>query len=73
MFGPDAWPPLHLVLDDRALLASAGGIPDADDATEAAVRVQAGRIVARARGRGAAHAAATAGASDGTRTPGTGR
>ncbi|MEV4362816.1 helix-turn-helix domain-containing protein [Nonomuraea sp. NPDC049625] len=58
VFGPDPRPGLHLVLDEHAAVASAAGIPDADDATEAAVRVQAGRIVARAHGRGAAHAAA---------------
>jgi AcrR family transcriptional regulator len=72
VFAPDAWPHLHLVLDDRALLASAIGVPDADDATEAAVGIQDGRIVARADGRGAAHAAATAHASNSTRSPGTG-
>ncbi|HEY9377735.1 MAG TPA: TetR/AcrR family transcriptional regulator [Jiangellaceae bacterium] len=72
VFAPDAWPRLHLVLDDRALLASAIGVPDADDATEAAVRIQEGKIVARARGRGAAHAAATADASNITRSRGTG-
>jgi hypothetical protein len=33
------------------------------DATEAAVRIEAGRIVARADGRGACHAAASAGAA----------
>jgi AcrR family transcriptional regulator len=62
VFGPDPWPGLHLVLDDRSLTASAAGLPDADDTTEAAVRVHDGRIVARAEGRGAAHAAAAAGA-----------
>jgi AcrR family transcriptional regulator len=72
VFAPDAWPPLHLVLDDRALLTSAIGLRDADDATEAAVRVQDGKIVARAHGRGAAHAAATAGASNTTRPDGAG-
>ncbi|MEQ4720505.1 helix-turn-helix domain-containing protein [Nonomuraea sp. B19D2] len=61
VFAPDALPSLRLVLDDHATIASAIGIPDIDDATEAAVRVQAGKIVARATGRGAAHAAATAG------------
>ncbi|GAA3236112.1 TetR/AcrR family transcriptional regulator [Nonomuraea helvata] len=61
VFTPDACPDLRLVLDERATVASAVGIPDADDATEAAVRVQSGRIVARASGRGAAHAAATSG------------
>ncbi|WP_431924274.1 TetR/AcrR family transcriptional regulator [Nonomuraea jabiensis] len=58
VFGPDPRPGLHVVLDEHAAVASAAGIPDADDATEAAVRVQAGEIVARAHGRGAAHAAA---------------
>ena len=63
VFAPEVWPRLHLVLDDRALTASAVGLPDAGDATEAAVRIQDGTIVARAHGRGAAHAAAAA-ASD---------
>jgi AcrR family transcriptional regulator len=66
VFAPEVWPRLRLVLDDRALTASAVGLPDAGDATEAAVRIQGGTIVARAQGRGAAHAAATAGASDTT-------
>ncbi|MEV1175437.1 helix-turn-helix domain-containing protein [Nonomuraea sp. NPDC049784] len=61
VFAPDAWPGLRLVLDDHATIASAIGIPDIDDTTEAAVRIRAGKIVARAAGRGAAHAAATAG------------
>jgi AcrR family transcriptional regulator len=60
VFPPDSWPGLRLVLDDRAAVASAVGIPDADDATEAAVRIRAGTVVARASGRGAAHAAAIA-------------
>src|SRR5215207_5965688 len=71
VFAPGQWPRLRLVLDDGALAASAVGLPDADDATEAAVRIQDGRIVARAQGRGAAHAAATAGASTTTRPDGT--
>lgn len=71
-FAPDAWSRLHLVLDDRAVLASAIGLPDAGDATEAAVRIEDGQIVARAEGRGAAHAAATAGASNSSRPGGTG-
>ncbi|MCA2225914.1 TetR/AcrR family transcriptional regulator [Nonomuraea aurantiaca] len=61
VFAPEARPGLRLVLDDHATIASAVGLADPGDATEAAVRVQAGRIVARARGRGAAHAVATAG------------
>jgi AcrR family transcriptional regulator len=72
VFGPGAWPGLRLVLDDRFLVAGAAGLPDADDATEAAVRVRDGRIVARAEGRGAAHAAAAAGAAGSTRPGGTG-
>ncbi|WP_342342455.1 TetR/AcrR family transcriptional regulator [Planobispora rosea] len=59
VFSPDAWPDLRLVLDDGAV-ASAVGVPDPDDGTEAAVRVRAGEISARAHGRGAAHAAAVA-------------
>jgi AcrR family transcriptional regulator len=62
-FAADAWPRLHLVLDDRALLAAGVGVPEPDDATEDAVRIKEGRIVARAHGRGAAYAAATADAT----------
>lgn len=58
VFGPDAR--LRLVLDEQALVASAAGVPDPDDTTEAAVRVRGGVIRARARGRGAAHAVAAA-------------
>jgi AcrR family transcriptional regulator len=72
VFAPGQWPRLRLVLDDGAPAASAVGLPDAGDATEAAVRIQDGRIVARAQGRGAGHAAATAGASTTTRAGGTG-
>ncbi|WP_419999752.1 TetR/AcrR family transcriptional regulator [Streptomyces boninensis] len=60
VFAPDALPRLRVVLDDGGLLAAAAGIADADDATEAAVRIGPGRITARAQGRGAAHAAAAA-------------
>ena len=59
VFRPAARPPLRLIVDDRAALASAVGAGTADD-TEAAVRVAAGLIVARARGRGAGYGAATA-------------
>lgn len=57
VFEPD--PPLRLVLDG-APIAAAAGIADPDDGTEAAVRIRSGRITARAEGRGAGHAAATA-------------
>ena len=59
VFAPDALPPLRLVLDDHAVVAEALGISDAGDETEAAVRVRGGAIVARAGGRGAAHAVST--------------
>jgi AcrR family transcriptional regulator len=58
-FDPDSRPRLRLVLDERGLLASAVGVPDADDTTEYAVRVRHDTIVTRAQGPGAAHAAAT--------------
>ncbi|MFI1507799.1 TetR family transcriptional regulator [Streptomyces sp. NPDC020597] len=60
VFVRDTWPPLRVVLDDGGLLASAVGVPDADDTAEHAVRVRQGTLVARAHGRGAGHAAATA-------------
>ena len=59
VFGPAFTPSVRLVLDERAVLASALGAEAAEDA-EAAVRLAAGQIVARAHGRGAAYAAATA-------------
>ena len=55
--GPAIHPGLRLVLDDRGTLAAAIGAP-AERRTEAAVRLTAGHIVARAEGRGAAHAVA---------------
>ncbi|MGW4024921.1 TetR/AcrR family transcriptional regulator [Streptomyces sp. NPDC005009] len=58
-FAPDSRPRLRLVLDEHGLLASAVGVPDADDTTEYAVRVRHDTIVTRAQGPGAAHAAAT--------------
>jgi hypothetical protein len=73
VFAPDAWPGLRLVIDDRATIASAIGIPDTGDATEAAVRIQAGRIFARGYGRGAAYAVATAGDSTTRQSDGAGR
>lgn len=56
--GPDVWPGLRLVLgEDAAVLAAALEVQVADD-TEAAVRIEADVIVARAQGRGAGHAVA---------------
>ncbi|MBX9391454.1 TetR/AcrR family transcriptional regulator [Streptomonospora nanhaiensis] len=60
VFPPRTWRPLRLVVDDTAGVAAALGLPGADDDTEAAVRVHAGVLAARAQGRGAAYAAATA-------------
>jgi hypothetical protein len=55
-----AWPRLQIVHDESGVLAAAAGVPAISDATESAVRIQAGRIVARADGYGACHAAASA-------------
>ncbi|MEQ7008808.1 TetR/AcrR family transcriptional regulator [Actinopolymorpha sp. B17G11] len=60
-FPPSTWPRLQIVYDETGALAAAAGVPAVSDATEAAVRIEAGRIVARAEGYGACHAAATAG------------
>ncbi|HZD03191.1 MAG TPA: TetR/AcrR family transcriptional regulator [Actinomycetes bacterium] len=61
-FPPSAWPRLQVVCDESGALAAAAGVPAISDATETAVRLQAGKIVARADGFGACHAAASAGA-----------
>jgi AcrR family transcriptional regulator len=57
---PSAWPRLQIIHDDSGTLAAAAGVSAISDATESAVRIRAGRIVARADGYGACHAAATA-------------
>lgn len=57
---PAAWPRLQVVHDPSGVLAAAAGVPAVSDGTEVAVRVAGGRIVARADGLGACHAAATA-------------
>jgi AcrR family transcriptional regulator len=72
VFGPDPWPGLRVVVDDRLLTAAAVGLADPGDATEAAVRVRDGGIVARAEGRGAGYAASTAGAATAPRPRGAG-
>ncbi|MFE7122135.1 TetR/AcrR family transcriptional regulator, partial [Streptomyces sp. NPDC057654] len=61
-FPEPAWPRLQLVHDERGTLAAAAGVPAVSDGTESAVRIAAGRVVARADGRGACHAAASASA-----------
>ncbi|MDY7087153.1 MAG: helix-turn-helix domain-containing protein [Actinomycetota bacterium] len=60
VFGPAVRPALRLILDDQGAVAAAIGATPAGN-TESAVRIHAGEIVARADGRGAGHAAATAG------------
>jgi AcrR family transcriptional regulator len=55
-----AWPHVQIIRDESGILAAAAGVPAVSDATESAVRVHAGRIVAHADGYGACHAAASA-------------
>jgi AcrR family transcriptional regulator len=59
-FPPWAWPPLQVVLDEPGAVAAAAGLLTVSDDTESAVRVRAGRVVARADGFGACYAAASA-------------
>lgn len=59
-FPPSAWPHLRIVHDPTGTLATAVGVPAVSDATETALRVHGGRIIARADGFGACHAAASA-------------
>ncbi len=54
-FPVSAWPRLRIVCDATGALAAAAGVPAVSDATEVAVRVSGGRIVARADGYGACH------------------
>jgi AcrR family transcriptional regulator len=58
-FPPSAWPRLQVVHDESGMLAAAAGVTEVSDGIEAAVRIEAGRIVARADGFGACHAAAS--------------
>lgn len=57
---PGHWPRLRVVLDDSGAFAAAAGVAAVSDATETAVVVRDGRIVARADGWGACHAATLA-------------
>jgi AcrR family transcriptional regulator len=52
-------PRLRIVCDAGGELAAAAGVTAVSDATETAIRVEGGRIVVRAEGFGACHAAAT--------------
>ncbi|MEU6409063.1 helix-turn-helix domain-containing protein [Microbispora sp. NPDC046933] len=55
-----AWPCLRVVHDEEGAVAAAAGVTAVSDGTEVAVRVRSGRVVARADGYGACHAAASA-------------
>ncbi|WP_244875703.1 TetR/AcrR family transcriptional regulator [Winogradskya consettensis] len=54
-----SWPRLRIVHDEGGKLAAAAGVPAISDGTESAVRLAAGRLIARADGYGACHAAAS--------------
>lgn len=58
-FPESAWPGLQVVHDPTGDVAAAAGERVVSDATEAAVRISKGRVVAHAEGRGACHAAAS--------------
>ncbi len=51
-----AWPRLRVVCDETGAVARAAGVPSVSDETETAIRVEGGRVVARAEGSGAGHA-----------------
>ena len=59
-FPPSARPAVRIVLDEAGAMAAAAGVTAVSDATETAVRIRGGRIVAQADGPGAGHAAASA-------------
>ncbi|MEV0074564.1 helix-turn-helix domain-containing protein [Amycolatopsis sp. NPDC050768] len=58
-FPASAWPRLQVLRDDSGAIASAAGVSAVSDATETAVRITSSRVVRRAEGFGACHAAAT--------------
>ncbi|MEV0719447.1 TetR/AcrR family transcriptional regulator, partial [Asanoa sp. NPDC050611] len=59
-FPPTALSRLSVLHDDTGAIAAVAGVPAVSDATEAAVLIRDGRVVARAEGWGACHAAASA-------------
>ncbi|WP_285734109.1 TetR/AcrR family transcriptional regulator [Nocardiopsis sp. ATB16-24] len=58
-FPESAWPRLRVVFDESGRIAAAAGVTAVGDATEAAVRVEDGRITARSEAPGACHAVAS--------------
>ncbi|WP_052852648.1 TetR family transcriptional regulator [Streptomyces avicenniae] len=65
VFAAGELPRPRVVFDEEGAVSSALGLPPGGDLTEAAVRVRAGVVVARADGRGAGHAAAVSGTRTG--------
>ncbi|MFI6503833.1 TetR/AcrR family transcriptional regulator [Nonomuraea typhae] len=59
-FPAAAWPGVRVVIDESGTLAAAAGVREISDTTQSAIRVASGRIVARADGYGACHAASAA-------------
>jgi AcrR family transcriptional regulator len=55
---PAAWPRLRIVVEHSPDLVAAARVPVADEGAQTALRSRAGRIVGRAEGPGACHAAA---------------
>ncbi|CAM5676440.1 TetR family transcriptional regulator [Streptomyces spiroverticillatus] len=60
-FPRGVWPGVRVVHDEAGVLAGAVGVSGVSDATECAVRVQGGRVVARGEGRGAGYAVGVGG------------
>lgn len=71
VFSTQAWGNLRLVIDDTEPIASALGVHDVNDESEAAARVGGGNIVSLASGRGAAYATAITGKGSRTQEPAT--
>jgi AcrR family transcriptional regulator len=60
-FPPQAWPDVQVVCDESGNLAAAAGVTGTGNDTETAVRIEGGRLVALAEGRGACHVIASLG------------
>ncbi|WP_157253774.1 TetR/AcrR family transcriptional regulator [Nonomuraea typhae] len=60
-FPAAALPEVRVVIDESGTLAAAAGVREISGTTQSAIRIAAGRIVARADGYGACHAASVAG------------
>jgi hypothetical protein len=58
-FPAAAWPRVRVVCDESGAVAAAAGVSAVSDATEVAIRVESGRIVARAEGFDAVSGVAT--------------